>query len=81
MKAGKNKVRRIRAQLIMEWMAEFGFEDVEWRTLVEWNGKAYDVGRWDKVRHVETAKVVVEVNGGKYKLDRDKAVRYMEKYL
>jgi hypothetical protein len=81
MRAGKNKIRRLRAGLIMEWMAEFGFDTIGWESAVEWNGKAYESIGWDKIRHLETAKVLEELGLGGYRLNRDKAVRYMEKYL
>jgi hypothetical protein len=81
MRAGRTKVQRYRARLILEWMMKWGFDNVHWAEAIDQEYVEPNSDRWDRVRAMQATKTLKESGDGNwYWLDRDKATRYLEKY-
>jgi hypothetical protein len=76
MRAGKakNKIRRSHAKLILEWMLKHGFDIIDCNDALYYNDD-----RWEVINQLRTAKVL-EDYGDSFRLNRERATRYMEKW-
>jgi hypothetical protein len=81
----KNRVRKYRAGLLLDWIAKYGFDVIDWRVAVgkgaDWVISKEGKDAWDMIRDLQKTKALVDLPNGDYQLDREKAVRYIEKYM
>jgi hypothetical protein len=78
----KGRIQKYRATLLLEWIARWGFDEVDWRIVVgqgaDWISTNKDT--WQMIRQMQKTNAFRD-KGDYYQLDREKAVRYIEKYL